>query len=119
MLPSVVTRLKSRLVRLVVEGVNMKTVEPVDALFKAGTCVSDDQHIIGFAQLSGVRLPCSIDGALQTDFTNHLLLSPRGRVYKRAEHANLITEECAGLRPDSPQKRPRPRRRRRRRLGSR
>ncbi len=87
-----------------------------DELVRAGTLVSDDPHIIALAQVSRVRLLCSSDGALHTDFTNHVLLSPRGSVYQRAEHAHLIDDHCgraAGAQP------PRRRGRRRRRLGSR
>jgi len=80
-----------------------------EELVRDGAYVSDDPHIIALARVSGVRLLCSSDGALQTDFTNHLLLSPRGRVYQRAEHAHLIDEHCGGVAPE-----PRPRRRGRR-----
>ena len=61
----------------------------------AGRCVSDDPHIIALALVGQVRLLCSEDADLETDFTNTALLrKPRGNVYKRAAHAALITKHC-------------------------
>jgi hypothetical protein len=64
-------------------------------LTEGSFCVSDDPHIIALARVGTVRLLCSEDDALATDFTNPTLLSdPRGNVYKRAEHAHLIPKHC-------------------------
>lgn len=91
-----------------------------EELVRDGTCVSDDPHIIALAQVSHVRLLCSSDAALHTDFTNHLLLSPRGRVYQRVEHEHLVEEHCGGVTVEQHPRRRSPRRRRRqRRPGSR
>jgi hypothetical protein len=68
-------------------------------LVDAGVCVSDDPHIIALASVGQVRLLCSEDNDLQTDFTNAaLLVKPKGNVYKRAEHAPLIRKHCGKLR---------------------
>jgi len=64
-------------------------------LHDAGLCASDDQHIVALARVSRVRLLCSEDDALTTDFRNPALLShPRGSVYRRASHAHLIRRHC-------------------------
>lgn len=87
-----------------------------EELVRDGTCVSDDAHIIALARVSSVRLLCSSDAALHTDFTNHSLLSPRGSVYQRDEHVHLIDEHCGGVARDQrPRRRSRRQRRRQRR----
>jgi len=64
-------------------------------LVEGGFCVSDDPHIIALALVGRVRLLCSEDEKLATDFTNPALLqNPRGNVYKRAEHAHLLQKHC-------------------------
>jgi len=64
-------------------------------LTEDGLCVSDDPHIIALALVGAVRLLCSEDNALATDFTNPILLrNPQGNVYKRAEHAHLLQKHC-------------------------
>lgn len=65
-----------------------------DAVDAGGRCVSDDPHIIALARVSGVRLLCSHDLALHTDFTNKDLLDPRGRVYQNTKHNHLLNQEC-------------------------
>ncbi len=46
-----------------------------------GMCSSDDEHIIALARVSHVRLLCSHDGDLISDFTNTSLLSrPKGKI---------------------------------------
>lgn len=57
-------------------------------------CVSDDEHIIALARVSGVRLLCSHDKALHDDFTNPKILRPRGSVYQNPSHAALIQKHC-------------------------
>ena len=62
---------------------------------RCGMCVSNDPHIIALALVAHVRLLCSEDDNLETDFTNTVLLrKPKGNVYKRAEHAHLIGKHC-------------------------
>ncbi len=60
--------------------------ERIDARMRelqdAGSCTSDDEHIISLAQLSGARLLYSNDVALRDDFRNRDLLDrPKGKVY--------------------------------------
>lgn len=51
--------------------------------------VSDDQHIIALAQVSGARLLCSHDKDLHEDFKNkELINNPRGRIYPASEPAD-------------------------------
>lgn len=64
-------------------------------LRQSAACASDDEHIIALAQISGARLLCTKDLALQHDFRNPTLLnSPRGSVYLRPEHTSLIRRHC-------------------------
>lgn len=59
-------------------------------------CVSDDQHIIALARVSGARLLYTVDGALRTDFKNKELVDkPRGRIYSSHRNADLLDQ--AGL----------------------
>lgn len=65
----------------------------------SGHCQSNDAHIIALARIGRVRLLCSQDAALHTDFTNpRLLKSPRGRVYQTQAHKHLIRRCCANVR---------------------
>lgn len=58
-------------------------------------CVSNDTHIIALARVAGVRLLCSRNQALHTDFTNKKLIdTPRGKVYQNASHKHLIRQFC-------------------------
>jgi hypothetical protein len=58
-------------------------------------CVSDDPHIIALAFVAKVRLLCSKDEALHSDFTNQRLLdAPRGKVYQDPSHAHLLLTFC-------------------------
>lgn len=58
------------------DDVNAKAEEIKD------TCISNDQHIIALAQISGARLLYSRDRDLQEDFKNRELINrPRGKVY--------------------------------------
>ena len=67
--------------------------ERVSAL---GICRSNDPHVLALARVSGVRLLCTDDGNLTTDFTNaEIISSPRGKVYKKAAHRHLLAEFCA------------------------
>ncbi len=58
-------------------------------------CVSNDTHIIALARVAGVRLLCSRDQALHTDFNNKKLIDkPGGKVYQSASHKHLIKRFC-------------------------
>ena len=60
-------------------------------LEKVGACVSDDEHVIALARISGARLLCSEDQDLHADFKNSKLIgAPGGVVYQNADHANLF-----------------------------
>ncbi|SRR6266567_4359388 len=62
---------------------------------QTGLCVSNDPHIIALARVADVRLLCTNDRRLMRDFRNGALLSnPRGHVYTRANHADLIRTKC-------------------------
>lgn len=53
-------------------------------------CVSDDEHIIALAQISGARLLYSNDGDLHKDFRNkNLIDNPRGKVYSTRENTGF------------------------------
>jgi hypothetical protein len=61
----------------------------------SGLCKSNDPHVIALARIASVRLLCSLDQNLHTDFTNNKLLSkPKGRVYQNETHAHLIARYC-------------------------
>ena len=58
---------------------------------RTGRCVSDDQHVIALARVSGTRLLCSGDRALHEDFRNRALIdNPRGAIYQNAGHTRLL-----------------------------
>ena len=63
--------------------VNQGTVEArTQELRAAGTCTSNDPHIIALAQVSRTRRLYSNDGHLRDDFTAKKLIDkPRGKVY--------------------------------------
>jgi hypothetical protein len=71
-------------------------VDAVEKSLKAqGGLSSDDPHIVALAQVSGVRLLCSLDTALHEDFKNPPLLSkPRGAVYQTLAHQHLLKSHC-------------------------
>jgi hypothetical protein len=74
-----------------------------EALLNANQCSSNDHHIIALSRISGARLLCTDDRRLTRDFTDPRLISnPRGNVYKRASHANLIQTKCRHLKPRMP-----------------
>lgn len=65
-------------------------------LKKAKSCRSDDPHVIALAQVRRVRLLCSRDKALATDFTDpDLIADPRGNVYREPDHSHLIEKHCS------------------------
>ena len=54
-------------------------------------CKSNDAHIIALARVSGARVLCTLDGALETDFKNRALVnSPEGHIYKNPSHRHLL-----------------------------
>lgn len=54
---------------------------------------SNDLHVIALARVSGARLLYSEDWSLQQDFKNeHLVHSPRGKVYSKEDHQHLLDE---------------------------
>ncbi len=66
-----------------------------EAIRLAGGYLSDDPHILALAIVTNVRLLCSEDHNLSTDFTNgDIIRDPRGSVYRRAEHAHLLRRHC-------------------------
>ena len=75
------------------------------------SCVSNDEHIIALAQITGARLLFSNDKKLHRDFRNKQLVDhPRGKVYSTNDskeftpaHRNLLNDRlCAGLNSFSP-----------------
>jgi hypothetical protein len=56
--------------------------------------VSNDEHIIGLARASGVRVLCSHDQLLHQDFGDSRLLQPRGKIYQNSSHAHLLRRTC-------------------------
>jgi hypothetical protein len=76
--------------------VNDNTVDlETQNLVGSGLCVSNDLHIIALARISGARLLCTDDGNLKKDFKNPALVSnPRGKIYQRQTHADLIRTSC-------------------------
>ena len=70
------------------------------AVVGTGLCRSNDAHVVALARVSGARTLCTRDRDLQRDFRNPQLVSdPRGSVYQRREHANLLrhTGSCGRL----------------------
>ena len=60
------------------DAVRARTQELVDS----GVCVSDDEHVVALAQVSGARLVYSNDRLLHRDFKSKTLIDePRGKVY--------------------------------------
>ena len=71
-----------------------KVEDATETVQNEGQCHSDDPHIIALARVSGVRLLCSNDHDLHTDFTNPRLLRPPGNVYQEPRHRHLIQKHC-------------------------
>ena len=73
---------------------------PVNALANkleaAGACTSDDPHIIALATVGHVRVLCTNDYDLRTDFRNKQLIDkPRGHVYVDDNTSrNLVRYRC-------------------------
>ena len=60
---------------------------------------SDDPHVLALARATGVRLLYTGDGDLADDFKDKRFINrPRGKVYSRADNADLLTRfACAKL----------------------
>ena len=68
-----------------------------EQLRKANACVSDDEHVIALAQVSGARTLCSEDQALHEDFTNrNLVHGPRGKVYQGGRDQGKLLRHTTG-----------------------
>ncbi|MBI4954336.1 MAG: hypothetical protein HY908_20095 [Myxococcales bacterium] len=83
-------------VKLVQAG-RAKPIAGVDAEADAvrARCVSDDEHIVALARLSGARVVCTEDGDLMSDVRDpRLLARPRGRVYRNAGHRALLHHDA-------------------------
>ena len=88
----------------IVEGIRAGRVraakdDDVDRLAEelAGSCRSDDPHVIALARVSGARLLYSNDRALHQDFGDRDLLNrPRGKVFSTLETPHL-TDVHQGL----------------------
>lgn len=66
-----------------------------EALRKLDICLSNDIHILALARAGRVRLLCSRDQDLHSDFCNKAILdNPRGKVYSAPSHDHLIVEFC-------------------------
>lgn len=77
------------------------------AVKASGLCRSNDEHVIALARIGKVRLLCARDKDLERDFKSKALIDePRGKIYNRRSHDDLIREFCA------PPRRSRARRRR-------
>ena len=60
------------------------------ALVEAGSCRSNDQHIVALAQCSNARLLYSNDTDLHRDFKNRPLVdNPRGKIYSTRDSGEL------------------------------
>lgn len=71
--------------------------EEMKRIIQSGICKSDDEHIIALARVGRVRLLCSHDKDLHTDFTNKTLLDkPRCKVYQKPKHNKLLWRFCGG-----------------------
>lgn len=73
-------------------------------LRKGRSCVSNDEHVIALAQVTGARLLFSNDKPLRKDFKNKRLIDhPRGKIYSTndskdftKDHRNLLGDRlCA------------------------
>ena len=66
---------------------------------KLGLCKSNDPHVIAIARVSGARVLCAEDHALEADFKNlSLVPKPKGSIYKNVTHSRLLKHNriCIG-----------------------
>src|SRR5882724_7236697 len=68
------------------------------ALRASGLCRSNDVHVTALARVGKVGLLCTCDNDLMRDFkTKELIDKPRGKVYNRKSHKELLREFCVSL----------------------
>lgn len=66
----------------IIRGNNKKINKRIKKLVEAGSCRSNDVHVIALAQITGARFLYSDDADLHSDFGNKSLISdPRGVIY--------------------------------------
>ena len=66
--------------------VEKRTIELQDS----NACISDDEHVIALAQVSGARLLFTNESDLQSDFKSKQLIDgPRGKVYSTKDSKEL------------------------------
>ena len=71
-----------------------KVDERAAELHSANACVSDDEHVIALAQLSGARLLFSNEPNLHTDFKSKILIDePRGKVFSTKDGKQFTTAQ--------------------------
>lgn len=93
------TRIKRWMLELIRNGSavqypNDKINSEAGGLDRAGSCTSDDSHIIALARRSGSRLLYTKDAKIQQDFKNKRLLDrPRGKIYSSRRNQDLL-ERC-------------------------
>jgi predicted nucleic acid-binding protein len=66
---------------------------------ESNIATSNDMHVLALARLSGARVLCTNDQALQCDFKNmDIVPRPKGKIYKEARHSRLLkhTDSCIG-----------------------
>lgn len=80
--------------------------EEAAALKASGLCRSNDVHVIALARVGRVGLLCACDNDLKQDFkTKALIDKPRGKVYNRKSHKELLRECCSSLGPSAARRR--------------
>lgn len=80
--------------------------EDTAALRASGLCRSNDVHVIALARVGRVGLLCACDNALKRDFKSKALIDkPRGKVYDRRSHKELLREFCSSVGPSGARRR--------------
>lgn len=55
---------------------------------------SDDPHVLALARVSGARLLSTEDQNLIEDFKDTAIINPKGKIYNRKAHRQLVTDCC-------------------------
>ena len=64
-------------------------------LRKSGSCVSNDQHVVALALITGCDIVFTKDKALHQDLKRHAPTGQRISIYQQASHARLLrTCDC-------------------------
>ena len=80
--------------------------EEAARLRASGQCRSNDVHVIALARVGKVGLLCACDNDLKRDFkTKALIDKPRGKVYDRRSHKELLREFCSSVCPSGARRR--------------